>query len=236
MKRRDKKKWGYAALAVIALTAVVVLIVWAAGRKGAQELPVPEAPTRSEEPDIRVVYKEKEVEKLVPVEVEKVITGDIVQDGLNDMGFLVTEEYWFTEVTSFSSVKSVLGIELSITESNFLVSYDGSVTAGVDFSSIEIAKDDVLMTVDVTVPAAVIRTVSIDNDTMKCYSEKNGVGNPISVEDFNQSLVTLKQGAEQKAVERGVLERADENAEKLIRDFVGGLVDLTQYRLTYRTV
>ena len=66
MKRRDKKKWGYAALAVIALTAVVVLIVWAAGRKGAQELPVPEAPTRSEEPDIRVVYKEKEVDRKVP--------------------------------------------------------------------------------------------------------------------------------------------------------------------------
>ena len=61
MKRREKKKWGYAALAVIALTAVVVLIVWAAGRKGAQELPVAEAPTRSEEPDIRVVYKERKL-------------------------------------------------------------------------------------------------------------------------------------------------------------------------------
>ncbi len=231
------KKTVYLVLfALITLAIVTMLIVWAAGRNHTETLAAPMPAMSDAEPEIRVVYKEKEVEKMVPVEVEKVITGSIIQDGLNDMGFLVTEEYWFTEVMSFSSVKNILGFDWGITESNFLASYDGSVTAGVDFTAIEIAKDDVLMTVDITVPSAVIQNVTIDNDSFEVYSEKEGLGNPISIKDYNISVITLKEGASQKAVERGVLKRADGNAEKLIRDFVSSLVDTSQYAVTYQTV
>lgn len=233
MKIRNKKTVYIVVLALLLAAILTLLIVWAVRRSSAQTVTEPAVAPPASEPEIKVVYKEKEVEKLV--EVEKVITGDIIQDGLNDMGFLVTEEYWFTEVMSFSSVKNILGFDWGITESNFLASYDGSVTAGVDFTAIKIVKDETQMTVTVTVPAAVIQNVTVDNDSFVLYSEKEGLGNPISLEDYNISVITLKEGASQKAIERGVLERADENAERLIWDFISGLVDPSQYTITYQT-
>ena len=63
------------------------------------------------------------------------------------------------------------------------------------------------------------------------YSEKAGLGNRLSVGDFNSSLIELEQTAREKAVERGVLARAEENARTLVRGIVGPLVDLAEYRV-----
>lgn len=230
MKIRNEKKLYLVILAVFLVAIVTLLAVWSAGKNRERADAVSAVVPPASEPEIKVVYRDKEVAKLV--EVEKVITGDVIQDGLNDMGFLVTEEYFFTEVMSFSSVKNFLGFDLGITESSFLASYDGTVTAGVDFRGVKVEKDEEKMTVSVRIPAPVIQNVTIDPDSFVLYSEKDGIGNHVSVSDFNASIAALKDGAEQKAAERGVLERAGENAEKLIRDFVSTLADPAQYRLT----
>ena len=233
MQTKQKKILYFAIFALLLIAILVLLITWAVRKNHAEPIVSPAPVTLSETPDVRVVYKEKEVEKMV--EVEKVITGDIIQDGLNDMGFLVTQEYWFTEVMSYNSVKQFLGFDLGITESSFLASYDGVVTAGVDFSAIRVSKDEEQKTVLITMPNAVIQNTTIDNDSFRLYSEKEGLGNNISIKDFNVSVAALKDGAEQKAIDRGVLERADENAETLVKDFVCGLVDVSQYNVIFTT-
>ena len=233
MQTKQKKILYFVIFALLLIAILVLLITWAVRKNRAEPIAAPAPVTLSEEPDVRVVYKEKEVEKMV--EVEKVITGDIIQDGLNDMGFLVTQEYWFTEVMQYNSIKSVLGFDLGITESSFLASYDGVVTAGVDFSAIRVSKDEEQKTVLITMPNAVIQNTTIDNDSFQLYSEKEGLGNNISIKDFNVSVAALKDGAEQKAIDRGVLERANENAETLVKDFVCGLVDVSQYNVIFTT-
>lgn len=190
-----------------------------------------ELPQITPRPTAAVVVREKEVEKIV--ETEKRITAEIIQDGLKDMGFLITEEYYFTEVASYSSIKKFL-IEWKFTESSFLASYDGVVEAGVDCTKIRVEKDDEQKTVSVFVPEAEAKPANIDPNSLVVYSEKEGAGNHISIEDYNNSLIELENAAERKAVERGVLDRANANAEKLIRSFVGSLVDLGEYTLTVR--
>jgi len=173
--------------------------------------------------------REKEVEKIVTV--EKEITAEIVQDSLRDAGFLVTEEYYFTEVVSYSSIKKLWNIDLGITESSYLASYDGVVTAGVDLTKAQVEKDEEKKLVTVTLPAAVIENIDIDPESFVLYSEKAGLGNRLSAADFNNSLIELEQTAREKAVERGVLERAEKNARTLIGGLVGSLVDTTEYRV-----
>ena len=211
--------------AVLVLTAV--LIVVHAVRKDR----APALPSVTPRPATEVVVREREVEKLVTV--EKEITADILRDGLRDMGLLVTDEYYFTEVVSYSSTKKLWNIDLPLTESSYLISYDGVVSAGVDLTQASVKKDAEQKRVTVVLPAAAIQYVDIDLESFMLYGEKQGIANRISAADFNESLVELEQTAREKAVERGLLTRADENARSIVRNFVGSLCDPTEYSLVF---
>ena len=171
------------------------------------------------------------------IEVEKVITAETLREGLADMGVLITQEYYFTDLVSFSSIKKLLktDIPLPFTESSYLVSYDGAVTAGVDLSDAQVEKDDGEKRITVHIPAAEIQAVDIDLDRFQLLVEKNGLGNRISVQDFNDSLLELENKARRNAVDRGLLKKADENARSVISRFVGSLVDVSAYHLEFVT-
>ncbi len=224
MDNEKKKTRLWKAVILLLLAAILcVLIVWMVTK------PKAELPAVTPRPTPEVIIREKET----VVETEKVITAEIVEDGLRDMGKLVTEEYYFTEVVSFSSIKNYLSIDWKITESSFLASYDGVIHAGVDFTRIGVEKDEQGKTVTIRLPAAEILTIDIDPESLTVYSEKNGLGNRITLEDYSSALQELEANASEKALEKGMLERADQNAEKLIRSFVASLVDLTEYRLAF---
>jgi len=230
MLKEKRKLWIYLIALCVVLLAVVVLIIWHGGRSKAPE-PLAAVTPR---PTQQVVVRERPVEKLV--EVEKEVTVEEIRSGLNDMGFLLTEEYYFTEVLRFSSIKKLFSIELGITESSYLASYDGVVSAGVDFASIRLQRDEERGVITVELPAAQIRDVDIDPQSFQLYSEKAGLGNPVSAADFNSSLVELEESAREKALERGLLDRADENARRIIRNFISGLVDTTRWSIRFETV
>ena len=215
-------------LIALALTAIAVLFIVYAARGGRDSA----APARvTPRPAQEVVVREKEVEKIVTV--EKEISAATLTDGVRELGLLVTDEYYFTEVVSYSSVKKLWKIELPLTESSYLVSYDGVVRAGVDLAAASVEKNDEQKLIRVTLPEAAITDVDIDPESFKLYSEKTGLGNPISAEDFNNSLIELETTAREKALERGVLARADENAHALARNVIGALCDLSEYTLVF---
>lgn len=165
--------------------------------------------------------------------VNTTISADVIQDGLKDMGELATEEYYFKEVVSYSSIKQFLGLNLGVTESSYLAGYEGVIKAGIDFTQITISKDDENKVITVTLPKAKILSSEIDPDSFELYSEKEGWGNPISVTDYNNSLAELKKKAESSATERGVLERADENAQLIIKNFILTLLDDPSYTVQF---
>lgn len=228
MVAEKKKTKILVGLIALVLTAIaVVLIVYAVRNAKQPETPLSVTPRPAQE----VVVREKEVEKIVTV--EKEIDSAILTDGVRELGLLVTDEYYFTEVVSYSSVKKLWNFELPLTESSYLVSYDGVVRAGVDLGEASIEKDDEQRLITVTLPPAAITDVDIDPESFLLYSEKAGLGNPISAADFNNSLIELETTAREKALERGVLTRADENAHALARNVIGALVDLNEYTLVF---
>ncbi len=231
---KEKKKLRIYLIALIVVVLVIIaLILWHGGRSKSEPLPaVTPRPTQ------QVVVRERPVEKIVEklVEVEKEISVEEIRSGLNDMGVLLTESYYFTDVVRFSSIKKLFSIELGITESSYLASYDGVVTAGVDFTRITVRRDETAGVVTVSLPAAQIVNVDVDPESFQLYSEKTGLGNPVSMSDFNASLVELEQSAREKALERGILDRADETARQIVKNFVSGLVDPARWTIHFETV
>ena len=224
MKRTGKKV--YAVLIIVIAAAILGIVVFWLSRGGGQmvseQVPVPKPSTDSFVPA---------APKLI--EIEKEISVDTVEDGLRDMGILITDEYYFTEVVSFSSVKKFFktDIKLSFTESSYLAGYDGVITAGPDFTATRVEKDEAAKTVTVILPKSQIRNVDIDPDSFKLFSEKQGFTNPLSAQDFNSSLVELENTARQKALEKGILQRADENAVAIVTNFIGNLIDMSVYHV-----
>jgi hypothetical protein len=77
--------------------------------------------------------------------------------------------------------------------------------------------------------------VDSDPDSVVLYSEKNGLGNPLSVSDFNDALVELEDKARTRALERGLLEKAKENARRVVVNFIGGFLDLAVYDILWKS-
>lgn len=218
----------------IILTAVIVVLIVGLtlfkllGGNETETVPEPASVPEPVEASRDVI----QVEKIV--EVEKEISAEIIEDGLRDMGFLVTQEYYFTEVISFSSVKKLFQkITLGLTESSYLAGYDGVIAAGVDFTKISISKDEDAKTITVNIPEAEIKYVDVDPESFILYSEKSGIGNRITIEDYNDSLIELEKNAEEKALEKGLLEKADSNAADIIGNFIRSITGDTVYTVKY---
>ena len=221
--QEDKKKLAMIITLAAMIVIILVIVFIGVNRQKPEQVQEP-----SLQPQVQTVEKEK------IVEVEKKITSKIIQDGLNNMGFLISQEYFFTEVVEYSSVKTFLSFNVPLTESGYLISYDGKVEAGIDMMKAEVIKDEDKKLITIRLPKPEIKSVSIDFDSFKVYSEKESIFNPIKVADYNNSMKELEATARSKAVERGVLDRAEKNARVVISGLISGLVDLgTDYDLSY---
>ena len=206
-------------LAVIVLAIIAVVISCVTGRTKT-EPPAPAAP--AETPAERA-------QGVKLIEVEKEITTEMLSERLNDVGLLITEEYLFTEVVSYSSVKQIWNIDLGFTESGYIISYDGTVSAGIDFSAIRVEKDDELHRISVYLPRTQILGIDIDPQSFHLYSEKEGLWNPLSVVDYNDSLIQIEANARQKAIDKDVLVKAADNARRVIVNLIDGMIDTSEY-------
>ena len=171
------------------------------------------------------VAKKKEDKVLVTVNV------DTIEDGLENMGVLVTQEYYFTQVETYTKEKKILNFFNS--SSGFTYSYDGKVTAGIDFGEITLSKDEETKTITVEIPYSKLQSVEIDTDTFKIYSEKDSLWNSINLEDYNVSLEEFKDTARKKAYESGILEKSNEQAKELIRNFITNFPNASEYNIEF---
>ena len=225
----NKKNWIGAGLLLVIAALTVTLVALHA--KSAPPQPLPTATPR---PTPKVVVEEQVVETIV--EVQHQVTAEELSAGLNEMGQLITAEYYFTAVASASTqLAPILGIKLGFTESSFLAGYDGVITAGIDFSLIRVDKDEEKGRVTVIMPAAVIFNVDIDPDSFQLYNETSSIFTDITAEDYNNALLELEATEREKALARGILDNADENARKLVRGFIGSLLDPAEYAVEFVT-
>lgn len=202
----------------------------------------------SKEPETVEVEREVVVEKVI--EKEKVISGSTIESGISNIGKLCTAEYHFTHVESFEDTMylntgslTIPGTNISFkdisipgTKSYFIYSYDGKVTAGVDFESVEVVKDDENRSIRVILPEVEIISSSVDPESFKLYDEKNSIFNRYGVTEVADSFADMLKAEEDKAKKDGLLIQARDNARLLVENFVRAGYNVGDYsvQVVYR--
>ena len=193
------------------------------------------------------VYK-----KLEPISVDQdnsgiiqddlAVIGETIESGLKQIGELSTAEYYFTRTETVEDSKKLdltsIGIDfitnIPLTSNSFTYSYDGNIKAGIDFAEIEVNVDKDTKTITVLIPGSRILSSEVDPDSYKFYEIRNNILNPISPEDYAVSFADLIHKEEERAVEEGLLEKADVNAQKILKNFISSY-NSDAYSITVKT-
>ncbi|MCR5310002.1 MAG: DUF4230 domain-containing protein [Lachnospiraceae bacterium] len=225
MKKKENDTTVYMIVSLVLLAVLAILVTVALAKNG-----------KSKQTDLRAVVENssaKQGKKLFDpsgfVKEEVTVNTEVIAEGLKDMGTLITQEYYFTQVEEYESTKSIWIFE---SEASFIYSYDGVVNAGIDCTEIKVDKDDEKKTVLVTIPKSTILNVVIDFQSFKKYKEKEGLWNKIDMTKYNDSLVEFEKSARRNAEKKGVLGKADENAKKLVESFVKSLMPDETYSVS----
>ncbi|SFB73444.1 DUF4230 domain-containing protein [Butyrivibrio sp. YAB3001] len=214
----SKKTQNIIYLSIITISVIAIIILGVGFLKDKSK-------TASSSDIEKVKMKDSSEKVLVTVSTET------IQDGLENMGILITQEYYFTQVERYTKEKKLLSVFNSSSE--LLYSYDGAVMAGINFEKIKVKKDEENKILTVEIPHSSIQAVTIDKDTFKVYSEKDSLWNPLKIEDYNASLAEYEKVAKQKALENGILERSDEQAKKLVENFINNFPSSSGYEIRF---
>ena len=157
------------------------------------------------------------------------VTSTTIGASLGDIAHLSVEEYVFSDVGKFDQEGlEVLGVHVPFTGRNFLVTYDGRVTAGIkDASLIDVQLAD--GEVNVQLPEVEVLESHIDADSVKVYDQTMNPINQLRVEDVTGFIADREADAREKAIASGLLDRAGQHAEELVRAHVAALVSGTEY-------
>lgn len=157
------------------------------------------------------------------------VTSTTIGASLGDIAQLSVEEYVFSDVGKFDQEGlEVLGVRVPFTGRNFLVTYDGRVTAGIkDASLIDVQLAD--GKVNVQLPEVEVLESHIDADSVKVYDQTMNPINQLRVEDVTGFIADREADAREKAIASGLLDRAGQHAEELVRAHVAALVAGTEY-------
>lgn len=226
--------------------AIVVLLVLVAGILGRlvlsaqsqrskleQELDLQRAAIEA----LRADKAQQEEDRLIQ-ESEPVVTSSTVSDQLNSLQALVTTEYLYTNAGKYENQNQIhiigQGINIPFTGKRFIVAYDGRIQVGVDLSKAKIDVNTDTRTVTVVLPGSEILSHETFEDTLVVLDETNNVFNPISIENYTEFVSGQKEAMEQKAIDRGVLASAGEEAKTIVRSFLSLLPGMDSYNLTVK--
>lgn len=150
------------------------------------------------------------------VEDNKKSTVTVIQEKLDEMAELNTGSYLCTSVLNKKDSKKILLLKF---ERGMIISYDCTVKAGIkDLTQAEVTqKEDKVL---VTLPEVEITGVEIDNGSFQKYDESDNVFNRITVDFVNDAQQELKEQICESAIEKGVLEVAEKNAEKILKELL----------------
>lgn len=153
------------------------------------------------------------------VEDNKKSTVTVIQEKLDEMAELNTASYVSTSVLNKSDFKQILKKDVWFTKRTLIISYDSTVKAGIkDLTQAEVTqKEDRVL---VTLPEVEITGVEIDNDSFQRYDESDNAFNPVTSDYINEAQQDLKDSIEERAIEKGLLDLAETNAEKILKELL----------------
>lgn len=164
-------------------------------------------------------------------EKEPVITRELLSQQLYTIQELAVVEYYYTNMGKFENQIDFYGWEVPFATKRFILSYNGTIKAGVDLEKTEIRVDDASHTVAVLLPEGRVLSHEILEDSIEVFDETKNIFNHITIEDYTGFTREQKQVIEKKAIEEGLLATASEKARKAVESLFSLLPGMDGYEL-----
>lgn len=158
------------------------------------------------------------------------ITSDLLTERLRSVQELVTVSYYYTNMGRFENQMDFYGWKVPFTTKSFIVSYDGVIKAGVDLNRLQV--DVSGDTVAVTLPESRITSHEIPEDSLEVFDESDNLFNHITIEDYTSFTRDQKTAMEQRAMDGGLLDRADQEARVVVESLLRLMPGMDAYTLT----
>lgn len=147
---------------------------------------------------------------------------DNLKASIEDIGDLVTVEYNYTDILTYKDSLTLMDMKIPFTDKSYIIKYNGYIKAGVDLSK-AVVKDMKETSIELDVPVATITDSVLDEKSMVILDQKNNIFNPLDLGDYQDTLKKELNARELKAKKDGLLERAQDNADKILRKLLQGL-------------
>ena len=147
---------------------------------------------------------------------------DNLKASIEDIGDLVTVEYNYTDILTYKDSLTLMDMKIPFTDKSYIIKYNGYIKAGVDLSK-AVVKEIKETSVVLDVPVATITDSVLDEKSMVILDQKNNIFNPLDLGDYQDTLKKELNARELKAKKDGLLERAQDNADKILRKLLQGL-------------
>lgn len=156
------------------------------------------------------------------------ITIDYINRKLKNISSLSTAEMTYNGLYTVSEGKIPF-----ITKKGFSMLYTATVHAGIDASliEIEITEDKVI----VALPTAKIQMSWVDPNSIQFYDEKQALFNWTQKTDVTEALSAAETDVKEKADTDGLIERANQQAEYIIKGILDGSVGDRKIVVTHET-
>lgn len=151
-------------------------------------------------------------------------TTAIIEQRLETAARLETADFFCNCVDNYQDkinlkedLKIPVNLDLPLTSKSFLVSYDGTVSAGIkDLSKAKVTENED-GTLTITLPEVEIFETTLNNDSLEIFDEKNNILNEITIKDYNDSQIRIKDKIKEEALKNGIIKTAQKNAEIVIK-------------------
>lgn len=142
------------------------------------------------------------------------IDSNPTEIGFEDIGELNTQSACVTVVNTISDPRKLFGVNIPLTESKYIYSYNVIVKAGLDFSKIKWkVKNE---TIVVNLPKPKVTSCYIDEESMQIYLEKESIFSPITLNEEQEARLELTKKGKKAAIDNGLFENTKDNAEVLL--------------------
>lgn len=163
------------------------------------------------------------------------ITQSQLEEQINSIDELATLKYIYTNSSrKTGSLTWLWGWTLPFSDSSLLVTYDGTIKAGINLKEIKFDVNENGHTITVTLPKSKVLDNYIPQGTINVLEVKDGLFNPVTFDDYNQFISEEKKVMEAKAISLGILTDADKEAKVIIEAFLKGIPGIDSYKLTFK--
>ena len=151
--------------------------------------------------------------------------------GFEDIGELATQAAYCSVIINIDDPRKIWGVDVPLTHSKFIYSYDYVIKAGFSFSEISWNADET--TVYVYLPTTQILSQSPVKDSLKVFLEEENIFSPITMQEQEKAEQEGLDDAIQKAIDNGLFENATTNAKTILTGFIGQVYSPDEYAIKF---